>query len=49
MVDELPTIAVEEATRVRAAVDGAPYEPLATIDDVYPERPDRAQPGGSIR
>jgi orotate phosphoribosyltransferase len=25
---------------VRAA-DGAPYEPLATIDDVYPERPDR--------
>jgi orotate phosphoribosyltransferase len=25
---------------VRAA-DGAPYEPLATIDDVYPDRPDR--------
>ena len=25
---------------VRAA-DGAPYEALATIDDVYPERPDR--------
>ena len=21
---------------------GAPYEPLATIDDVYPDRPDRA-------
>jgi orotate phosphoribosyltransferase len=27
---------------VRAA-DGAPYEPLATIDDIYPDRPDRAQ------
>ncbi len=26
---------------VRAA-DGAPYEPLTTIDDVYPDRPDRA-------
>ena len=26
---------------VRAA-DGAPYEPLATIDDIYPDRPDRA-------
>ena len=25
---------------VRAAA-GAPYEPLATIDDIYPERPDR--------
>jgi orotate phosphoribosyltransferase len=25
---------------VRAA-DGAPYEPLATIDDVYPDRPDK--------
>ncbi len=25
---------------VRAA-DGAPYEPLTTIDDVYPDRPDR--------
>jgi orotate phosphoribosyltransferase len=24
-----------------AAVAGAPYEPLATIDDVYPDRPDR--------
>ena len=29
------------AERIRAAVDGAPYEPLATIDDVYPDRPDR--------
>ena len=26
---------------VRAA-DGAPYEPLATIDDIYPDRPDKA-------
>ncbi len=24
-----------------AAAAGAPYEPLATIDDIYPERPDR--------
>src|SRR4051794_20583291 len=29
------------ADRIRAA-PGAPYEPLATIDDVYPDRPDRA-------
>jgi len=27
---------------IRAAAGGAPYEPLATIDDVYPDRPDRA-------
>ncbi|MGZ6643352.1 MAG: orotate phosphoribosyltransferase [Solirubrobacteraceae bacterium] len=26
---------------IRAAAPGAPYEPLATIDDVYPDRPDR--------
>jgi hypothetical protein len=26
---------------IRAAIDGAPYEALTTIDDVYPERPDR--------
>jgi orotate phosphoribosyltransferase len=26
---------------IRAAVDGAPYTALTTIDDVYPERPDR--------
>ena len=26
---------------IRRAVRGAPYEPLATIDDVYPDRPDR--------
>jgi orotate phosphoribosyltransferase len=25
-----------------AAAAGAPYEPLATIDDVYPDRPDRS-------
>ena len=29
------------ADRIREAADGAPYEPLATIDDVYPDRPDR--------
>src|ERR671929_346654 len=29
------------AERIQAAVP-APYEPLTTIDDVYPERPDRA-------
>src|SRR5688572_7658757 len=26
---------------IAAAGNGAPYTPLATIDDVYPERPDR--------
>jgi orotate phosphoribosyltransferase len=29
------------AERIRAAANGAPYTPLTTIDDVYPERPDR--------
>jgi orotate phosphoribosyltransferase len=29
------------AERIRQAANGAPYEPLATIDDIYPERPDR--------
>jgi orotate phosphoribosyltransferase len=29
------------ADRIREAAGGAPYEPLATIDDVYPDRPDR--------
>jgi orotate phosphoribosyltransferase len=29
------------ADRIREATNGAPYEPLATIDDVYPDRPDR--------
>src|SRR5215213_9107664 len=29
------------AEAIRRAAPGAPYEPLATIDDVYPDRPDR--------
>ena len=29
------------AEAIAAASNGAPYTPLATIDDVYPERPDR--------
>jgi orotate phosphoribosyltransferase len=29
------------AERIREAANGAPYEPLVTIDDIYPERPDR--------
>jgi orotate phosphoribosyltransferase len=29
------------AERIAEASGGAPYEPLATIDEVYPERPDR--------
>ena len=29
------------ADRIREATDGAPYEPLTTIDDIYPDRPDR--------
>jgi len=36
----LDRLAGGSAAIVRAA-DGAPYEALATIDDVYPERPDR--------
>jgi orotate phosphoribosyltransferase len=32
------------AERIREAAGGAPYEPLATIDDVYPDRPDRFAP-----
>lgn len=27
---------------ITAAADGAPYAPCATIDDIYPDRPDRA-------
>ena len=27
------------AEAIRAAAGGAPYEPLATIDDIYPDRP----------
>jgi orotate phosphoribosyltransferase len=30
------------ADAIRAAANGAPYAPLTTIDDVYPDRPDRA-------
>lgn len=29
------------AEAIRAAAGGAPYEPLTTIDDVFPDRPDR--------
>ena len=29
------------ADAIRRAADGAPFEPLATIDDVYPDRPDK--------
>jgi orotate phosphoribosyltransferase len=36
------------AAIVRAA-DGAPYEPLATIDELYPDRPDAAWPAGRPR
>jgi orotate phosphoribosyltransferase len=30
------------ADAIREAAGGAPYEPLVTIDELYPERPDRA-------
>ncbi len=30
------------ADAIARAADGAPYEALATIDDVYPDRPDRS-------
>ncbi len=30
------------AQAIERAAGGAPFEPLATIDDVYPDRPDRA-------
>lgn len=29
------------AAKIEAALDGAPYSPLVTIDELYPERPDR--------
>jgi orotate phosphoribosyltransferase len=29
------------ADAIRQAAGGAPYEPLATIDELYPDRPDR--------
>jgi orotate phosphoribosyltransferase len=31
------------ADKIAAAANGAPYTPLATIDDVYPDRPDRSR------
>ena len=34
---------------IRAAARGAPYEALATIDDVYPDRPDRPGAATSAR
>jgi orotate phosphoribosyltransferase len=30
------------AEAIRLAAEDAPYEPLSTIDEVYPDRPDRA-------
>ncbi|MBA2644728.1 MAG: phosphoribosyltransferase, partial [Solirubrobacterales bacterium] len=30
------------AEAIRAAIGDAPYAPLVTIDDIHPERPDRA-------
>jgi orotate phosphoribosyltransferase len=32
---------------IRAAAGSAPYKALTTIDDVYPERPDRQRGGGT--
>jgi orotate phosphoribosyltransferase len=29
------------AEAIRLASEDAPYEPLATIDELYPDRPDR--------
>jgi orotate phosphoribosyltransferase len=34
------------AEAIMEAAAGAPYVALTTIDDVYPERPDRDEPGG---
>jgi orotate phosphoribosyltransferase len=42
VVSVLDRLAGGGAAIVRAA-EGAPYEPLTTIDDVYPDRPDRDQ------
>ena len=36
------------AAKIALASGDAPYEALATIDDVYPDRPDRGEPPGSI-
>src|ERR671931_1238032 len=35
------------AERIRAAIGDAPYEALATIDDLYPDRPDRVRDGSA--
>jgi orotate phosphoribosyltransferase len=40
IISVLDRLAGGEA-RIAAAAPGVPYVPLATIDDVYPERPDR--------
>jgi orotate phosphoribosyltransferase len=34
------------AGAIRTAAEGAPYEALVTIDDIHPDRPDRAANGG---
>ena len=34
------------AEAIRAAAAGAPYEALVTIDDVHPDRPERARGSG---
>ena len=33
---------------IRRAADGAPYEALTTIDDVYPDRPDRTETPANV-
>jgi orotate phosphoribosyltransferase len=33
---------------IRRAADGAPYEALTTIDDVYPDRPDRVDAPANV-
>ena len=35
------------AAKIALASDDAPYEALATIDDVYPDRPDRVAAKGA--
>jgi orotate phosphoribosyltransferase len=42
VITVLDRLAGGGAEAVRRAARHAPYEPLATIDDIYPERPDRA-------
>ena len=36
------------ADAIRAAIGGAPYEALTTIDDVYPERPGPLEPSTTL-